>query len=191
MTLQENRKAAFLDRDGVVNYDKQYVHKWADFEFLPGAIEGLKLLGNAGYKLFIITNQSGLARGLFPLSDYFSLTKRYVSFLANQGIRISGVYHCPHHPKGTVKRWTKVCDCRKPAPGLILQAKQDHGLVLGSSILIGDKPSDIQAAQAAGVGRAFLVNTNSSDKDVEIERVELVDGLFDCAKRVVFDKSTT
>jgi D-glycero-D-manno-heptose 1,7-bisphosphate phosphatase len=155
------RKAVFLDRDGVINKDSAYVHRWDDFEFVPGAIEGMKRLQNAGYILIIVTNQSGLARGYYTEAQYRDLTNRLRQELAYQGVNIAGVYHCPHHPDGNVCHLAIECDCRKPAPGLVRKAANELGVSLIDSIMIGDKPSDIEAARAAGVARAYQVVSNN------------------------------
>ena len=160
---QPLRKAAFLDRDGVINLDRAYVHRWEDFEFVPGAIEGMRRLQAAGYALVIVTNQSGLARGYYTEAQYQALTQSLLNELKQQGVQVEGVYHCPHHPKGTVPELARDCDCRKPEPGLVLQAATELGLSLPDSILVGDKPSDIEAARAAGVGRAYLVDSDNPE----------------------------
>lgn len=163
------RKAVFLDRDGVINKDKAYVHRWEDFEFVPGAIEGIKKLQDSGYTLVIVTNQSGLARGYYTEEEYMQLTDALRQHLASYGVQMAGIYHCPHHPNGTVPAISIDCNCRKPAPGMLLQAASELSLSLPDSILIGDKPSDIEAARSAGVGRAYLVkseNPESGGKDV-------------------------
>lgn len=157
------RKAVFLDRDGVINKDKAYVHRWEDFEFMPGAIEGMTLLQEAGFSLIIVTNQSGLARGYYTEAQYQALTVSFREELARQGVKLEGVYHCPHHPKGTVQKLSIDCDCRKPAPGMLLKAARELGLSLPESILIGDKASDIECARAAGVGRAYLVQSDNPE----------------------------
>ena len=169
-------RAAFLDRDGVINRDLGYVHRWEDFVFLPGAIDAMADLRNAGFSLVIVTNQSGIARGYFTESQYHQLTQRLLTEFGERGIHIDGVYHCPHHPSGTIAQFAIECDCRKPAPGLILRAAKELGISLDDSILIGDKPSDIAAARAAGVGRAFAVR--SGNKESMWDSV-VPDGLFD------------
>lgn len=175
------RKAAFLDRDGVINKDKAYVHRWEDFEFVPGAIEGMRRLQDAGYALVIVTNQSGLARGYYTETQYQALTEALTQHLAGQGIKLDGVYHCPHHPKGTLPALAVDCDCRKPAPGMLLQAARELSLSLPDSLLIGDKPSDIEAARAAGVGRAYSVDSDNveasvGDSDADAHFASLLDG---------------
>lgn len=157
------KRAAFLDRDGVINRDVGYVHRWDEFEFLAGVFDAMRRLRAAGYHLVIVTNQSGLARGLFDEAQYGELTGRMLDELARQGIAVEAVYHCPHHPAGTVERWAMDCDCRKPAPGMILRAAAEHGLSLADSFMVGDKLSDIGAARAAGVGRAFLVRSENPE----------------------------
>lgn len=161
------RKAAFLDRDGVINKDKAYVYRWEDFEFVPGAIEGMRRLQQAGYALVVVTNQSGLARGYYTEDQYQTLTARLRQELAAQGVTLDGVYHCPHHPQGSVPHLATNCNCRKPAPGMILQAAQELKLSLPESLLIGDKAGDIQAARAAGVGRAYLVDSDNPESGKE------------------------
>jgi rfaE bifunctional protein nucleotidyltransferase chain/domain len=161
------RKAAFLDRDGVINKDKAYVHRWEDFEFVPGAIEGMRRLQQAGYALVIVTNQSGLARGYYTEAQYQALTSALREKLSRQGVQLDGVYHCPHHPQGSVPHLAIDCDCRKPAPGMVLQAARELNLSLSDSLLIGDKPGDIEAARTAGVGRAYLVQSDNPESDAD------------------------
>lgn len=156
-------RAVFLDRDGVVNVDHGYVGHWQDFEFVPGAVDAMRCLHDAGWRLVVVTNQSGIARGYYSEADYEALTARMKAELAAAGAPLAGVYHCPHHPKGTVAAYTRDCDCRKPAPGLILRAAAELGLSLADSVLVGDKASDAQAARAAGVGRVVLVADGAAD----------------------------
>ncbi|MBM4198942.1 MAG: HAD family hydrolase [Gammaproteobacteria bacterium] len=149
----EKRKAAFLDRDGVINVDSGYVGRWEDFKFRPNAISLLQGLRKQGYLLIVVTNQSGIARGMFTQHEYEALTARYVAALADEGIDITAVYHCPHHPNGLIAEYTRICECRKPKPGMILQAIRDHDIDPALSILIGDSERDLEAGRAAGIGR--------------------------------------
>ncbi len=157
------RKAAFLDRDGVINLDRAYVHQWSEFEFVPGAVDAMRRLREAGYVLIVVTNQSGLARGMYTEAQFQELTQHMRTALAAAGAEVEAVYHCPHHPKGTVPELAVDCDCRKPEPGMILRAAREHGLSLADSLLVGDKPSDIEAARAAGVGRAYIVQSDNAE----------------------------
>jgi D-glycero-D-manno-heptose 1,7-bisphosphate phosphatase len=152
-------KAAFIDRDGVINVERHHVFRVADFELLPGAIAGLRHLAEQGYRLVVVTNQAGLAKGLYTDDDYAVLTRHMQALLAQEGIALAGVYHCPHHPQGSVPRYAKACDCRKPAPGLLLRAAAELGLNLAQSVLVGDKPSDTAAGRAAGLHRTVLVES--------------------------------
>nr|WP_279331155.1 D-glycero-beta-D-manno-heptose 1,7-bisphosphate 7-phosphatase [Solimonas fluminis] len=158
-------KAAFLDRDGVVNVDKGYVYRWEDFEFLPGAVGAMRRLSAAGYALVIVTNQSGIARGMYTEPQYEQLTARLQQALEADGVRLAAVYHCPHLPGGKVAAYARDCDCRKPAPGMLRRAQQDLGIDMAASLMVGDKPSDIEAARAAGVGRAYLVGDARAPAD--------------------------
>jgi D,D-heptose 1,7-bisphosphate phosphatase len=156
-------KAAFLDRDGVINLDTGYVHRWEEFVFAPGAIAAMRDLQTAGFVLIVVTNQAGIARGYYSAQQFETLTAQMLGHLEREGVRVTAVYHCPHHPAGIVPALSIECECRKPAPGMLLAAAREHGLSLAQSILIGDKPSDIGAAQAAGVGRAYMVESDNLD----------------------------
>lgn len=157
------RQAAFLDRDGVINRDRAYVSRWEDFEFVPGAVDAMRRLKQAGYALVVVTNQSGIARGYYSEAQYQALTAAMQQALLDAGAAVDAVYHCPHHPKGKVAELAIDCDCRKPAPGMILRAAKELNLSLADSILVGDKPSDIEAARAAGVGRAYIVQSDNAE----------------------------
>ncbi len=165
-------RAAFFDRDGVINHDTGYVHRIEGFGFLPGAIDAMRWLGQAGYALIIVTNQSGIARGIFGEADYAVLTTHMLAELARAGVDVLGVYYCPHLPDAEVPEYRQACDCRKPGPGLIRRAAAEHGIDPAASILIGDKPSDIAAGQAAGVGRCFLVGS-ARDADADARYPDL------------------
>ncbi|MFV0590321.1 MAG: D-glycero-alpha-D-manno-heptose-1,7-bisphosphate 7-phosphatase [Draconibacterium sp.] len=152
MHNKSKRKALFLDRDGTINIDKDYLFRIEDFEFQPGIFELLKKYSDLDYLIFIITNQSGIARGYYNENDYLQLTKWITEQLAAKGIHVEKVYHCPHHPEITGK-----CECRKPKPGLIVQALNEYDIDPKLSVLIGDKERDILAGKNAGIGKNLYI----------------------------------
>jgi D-glycero-D-manno-heptose 1,7-bisphosphate phosphatase len=155
----EPAPAAFIDRDGVINADLGHVHRVRDFRFVPNAVAGLRLLADSGFRLIVVTNQAGIAKGMYTEADYELLTRHMTAALEAEGVRLAGVYYCPHHPQGVIERYAIHCACRKPAPGMLLLAAQELGLNLPGSIMIGDKISDAAAGRAAGVARTVLVES--------------------------------
>ena len=144
-------RACFLDRDGVINVDEGYVGTIERFHFIPGIFEALQKLQQRGFKLIIVTNQSGIARGYYSHEEYERLTRYMLEEFAKRGIEITAVYHCPHHPDEN-------CDCRKPKPGMIVRAAREHNIDLASSWLVGDTMKDIEAAQRAGIKNMVLLD---------------------------------
>lgn len=158
-----DRRAAFIDRDGVLNIDRGYVYRVEDFEWLPGAVQALQELQAAGHALVVVTNQSGIARGMYTQTDLDVLHRFMEDDLLRRGVRLNGIYACPHHPQAVVETYRQDCECRKPRPGLILRAIAEHGLDPSQSCLFGDKPSDIEAGRAAGVGRCWMIGGATSE----------------------------
>ena len=146
----EKQKALFLDRDGVINLDRGYVYKRDEFVFCDGIFEALRGFSELGYALFVVTNQSGIARGFYGEDDFERICAFMLAEFEREGVKIEKIYHCPHDESAN-------CDCRKPRPGMILRAGAEFKLDLGTSILIGDKPSDIAAGESAGLKKCFLV----------------------------------
>lgn len=140
-------KAIFLDKDGTINVEKNYVYRPEDWEWIKGSMEAIKGFNRLGYLVIVITNQSGVARGLYSSKDVDRLHAYVSKALAEAGGKIDGYYCCPHHPDYGAKRQ---CSCRKPEIGLLLQAQTEHQIDLGSSYMIGDKASDIMAGYTAG-----------------------------------------
>ena len=184
------KRAVFLDRDGVINVDHGYVSSWDQFEFLPGVPAALWQLQSAGYVLVVVSNQSGIGRGLYTEADLAALNRRVHRYLLDDhGVEIAQFYHCPHHPTEALLKWRKQCYCRKPAPGMIEQACAELHIDPRSSLMVGDKASDMEAGQAAGVGRLFRVAFEApahpvSSSDDGNGGLVLVEGLADVARIV-------
>lgn len=157
-------KAIFLDRDGVINEEMNYLHQVEDCRFLPQVFESLQKASSFGYKLIIVTNQAGIAKGKFTDADYQALTGWILKRLGEKQIPIDGVYHCPHHPESSLAEYKQSCSCRKPKPGMLLQAAREHHLNLSQSYMIGDKTTDILAGKTAGC-KTILVKTGYGGKD--------------------------
>ena len=156
-----SRRAVFLDRDGTLNVEKEYLHRAEDWEWIPGAIEAIRLLNEAGFVVIITTNQSGVARGFYDEQAVRDLHASVDRWLAAEGARVDGYYYCPHHPHhGSVRD----CDCRKPAPGLLLAAAREHDIDLRNSYVVGDKASDVGAARAVGAA-PILVATGYGEAE--------------------------
>jgi len=145
-------KAIFLDRDGVINKEVGYLHKIEDFEFIDGVFEACLYFQSLNYQMIIVTNQSGIARGYYKENDFHIVTNWMLEQFNNQGINILDIFFCPHGPKST-------CDCRKPKPGMFIQANNQHDIDMNNSWMIGDKEADVQAANTAGIQNTILVKS--------------------------------
>ncbi len=153
-------KAVFFDRDGVLNEDVSYLYKIADLRWVEGAREAVRYLTERGYLIFIVTNQSGLARGYFTEADMERLHAYMCEELAAVGGRITKIYYCPHLKDGVVAKYAVDCDCRKPKPGMLNRAFAEYELDREGSFLIGDGARDVEAAEAAGI-RGYLFKGGS------------------------------
>lgn len=159
------RKVIFLDRDGTIIKEKNFIVKTGQVVILPSALRGLHLLKKAGYKFVIFTNQSGIARGVYTEKTLRLVNQHIRRLFKSQGIIFRGLYYCPHHPEGIVKRYRKACNCRKPKPGMLLQAKRDLKIDFKKSFIIGDSWRDLAAGKKVkacsilvltGKGRRYL-----------------------------------
>lgn len=185
-----NRPALFLDRDGVINAEKDYVNRIDDFEFVDGIFDLCRSAVAIGMAIVVVTNQAGIGRGYYSEAQFLSVTEWMLSRFAEEGIVIDGVYYCPYHPEHGIGDYKADSFDRKPNPGMILRARDELGLSLDNSILVGDKSSDIAAARAASVGRAVLLAPShasvSSVPDLQADSLykinELLFGIADSGK---------
>lgn len=156
-------KGVFLDRDGVINRkppEGDYVTCWEDFQILPGAIEGIAQLNRAGFRVIVVTNQRCIAKGLMTTLELELMHERMLEFLAQAGATINAIYYCPHELE-------PVCCCRKPAPGMLLEAAREHGIELRASWMIGDSESDIQAGKNAGCKTVRLFPAKATGRETK------------------------
>ncbi|MHB1099056.1 MAG: D-glycero-alpha-D-manno-heptose-1,7-bisphosphate 7-phosphatase [Burkholderiales bacterium] len=145
-------RALFLDRDGVINHDSGYTSNKENFRFIDGIFDLCRTAINSGYLLIVVTNQAGIGRGYYSEQDFFMLTKWMREVFEAERAPITDVFHCPYHPEHGIGQFKKDSFDRKPNPGMLLRAAEQHGIALQQSIMIGDKDSDMQAAKNAGVG---------------------------------------
>jgi histidinol-phosphate phosphatase family protein len=155
--------AIFLDKDGTLVEDVPYNVDPARIRLAPGAGSGLRRLRDAAYRLFVVSNQSGVARGFFPESALVEVEAELRRLLAELGVALDGFYYCPHHPEGAVDAYSASCSCRKPGPGMVLRAAEEHGLDLGRSWLIGDILDDVEAGRRAGCRTVLLDNGHETE----------------------------
>ncbi len=166
MLERDGRRAIFLDRDGVLIEDTGYPDDPDRIALLPGVAEGLRLLQSEGWRLVVVTNQSGIARGKFSLETLEAIHDRLIAQLADEGIRLDALYYCPHHPEGSEPRFRTACDHRKPAPGMLHSAAETLGFDLPECWMVGDKESDVRAGQAAGC-RTVRIGPGATDADFQ------------------------
>jgi D-glycero-D-manno-heptose 1,7-bisphosphate phosphatase len=175
------RGALFLDRDGVINFDRGYVHRKEDFEFIPGIFEVVRFANKAGLRVVVVTNQSGIARGLYSESTFHSLSQWMLGQFECRGATVDAVYHCPHHPDYVYNNVRGQCTCRKPEPGMFLRAIEELRIDPDRSVVIGDNISDMQAGERAGLGELVLLR-GQCNEDVELgpmrSHVRVIDSLF-------------
>jgi D-glycero-D-manno-heptose 1,7-bisphosphate phosphatase len=163
--LSKNR-ALFLDRDGVINVEKDYLYKIEDFEFVDGIFELCKYYQKLGFIIVVVTNQSGIARKYYTENDFEKLTSWMLQKFLHNGIEIKKVYHCSHHPEITGE-----CSCRKPNPGMLLQAAKDLNIDLKNSVMVGDKQRDILAGLNAGLSTTYLFDETKSVKTSKANKI--------------------
>lgn len=182
--------AVFLDRDGTLIHDAGFLSRLSQIKFFPDTVSALKLLRKAGYYLFVVSNQSGVARGYFPESSVKKANRKIQSLLKSKGAGVHRYFYCPHYPKGTVKSLSRACLCRKPAPGMVREAARKFPVDLKRSYVIGDKIDDLLLAKTAGLAGAYLVKTGKGRKSAEslaahpVKGAEVVPNLLSAARKI-------
>lgn len=188
-------KAVFLDKDGTINVDKGYIDHYHKIDLLPNSAGAIKSLNSAGFKVIIVSNQAGIARGYFGEDTLQAIDKTLQKKLLCHAAYYDAVYYCPHHPEFGIYPYKKECECRKPSPGMLIKAAEDFDLDLSESYMIGDKASDIEAGKRAGC-KTILVLTGYGEES----KKNLPDGskpdhvakdLLEAANWVVAAKSKT
>jgi len=176
-TDNKMNKAFFLDRDGVINTELDYVYASEHFHFINGVFDACRIILSQGYKIIVITNQSGVARGYYTLNQFSELNAWMLQEFQKEGIDITDVYFCPHHPHIGLAPYMQDCECRKPKPGMILRAQNEHNLDLAQSVLVGDRISDIAAGSNAGIGSLFLVDVAGQNNSIASSCHNLLDAV--------------
>ena len=162
-------RAIFIDRDGTLNEEVGYIDQPARLRLFPFAAEAVRLINTAGWRAILVTNQSGVARGLFSEEQLADLHQHLVAALAHEGARLDAIYYCPHHPTEGELPYRQDCDCRKPKPGLLIRAAQDFNLDLAQCFVVGDRYRDIEMAHRTGAS-GMLVMTGYGRDEYEQER---------------------
>ena len=170
MEYQLNKKAIFLDRDGVINIEVNYLYRINDFEFIEGIFEACHHFQNLGYSIIIVTNQSGIARDLYKDKDFQVLTNWMIKEFKKNHINILDIFHCPHSPDSH-------CNCRKPKPGMLLNAKHKHNINMQNSWIIGDKETDIIAGISSGITNTILVKSGHKIDELNSKTKFIIDSI--------------
>jgi D,D-heptose 1,7-bisphosphate phosphatase len=183
-------RAVFIDRDGTINVEKGYVSRIEDFEYLDGAKEALKIFSARGVKIFIITNQAGIAKGYYTEEDFSKLTELMLHDLHEEGIAIERVLYCPHHPEGTVPRYTKHCKCRKPGSELIENVMKEESLDKEDVAVIGDKNSDIESGERVGCKTYLVLTGYGVEHQWNTKATYVVNNLLEAAEHIACAEDT-
>ena len=168
-------KVVFLDRDGVINEEVGYLHEIKDFKFIEGVMDSCNSFLSLGYQIIVVTNQSGIGRGLYKEEDFHILNQWMLDKFQQEGVRILDVFFCPHGPNDD-------CYCRKPKPGLFLDAKEKYDVDMNISWMIGDKEADIEAANNAGISQTILVRSGHTINEEKTKASSIVDSILDAKK---------
>jgi D-glycero-D-manno-heptose 1,7-bisphosphate phosphatase len=156
----------FLDRDGTINNEVEFLRTSDQLKLIPRSADAIAELNELGFKIFILTNQSGIARGILTENDLHRIHTKLLQLLEEQNAHIDKIYYCPHHPEGSIEKYTKACECRKPKPGMYRAAAKEYNIDLSRSFVIGDKMIDIQAGNNCGA-HTILVLTGYGKTELE------------------------
>jgi D-glycero-D-manno-heptose 1,7-bisphosphate phosphatase len=179
------KSAVFLDKDGVINIDQNYDVSIERLCLVKGTLEAIKMIKEKGYLVVVVTNQSGIARGFYTEDDFINQMEYIKSILAKTGVKIDGYYYCPHLEDAKVEKYKKKCLCRKPNPGMLELARKELGIEMSSSMLVGDKTSDLQAGINSGIKNVYLVRTGKKiTEEGKALAVEIYDDLYTFAKEL-------
>ena len=181
------KKAVFLDRDGTINKEANYLSHPGQIELISGSAEGIKLLNENGFTVVVITNQSGVARGIIEEEKLPLIKDRLCCLLEEKGAKIDGYYYCPHYPDGKIEKYALKCDCRKPEPGMLRQAAEDLDIELKGSYVVGDKACDLKLGKNVGAV-AIMVRTGYGESEVENYEPSpdyIAENLFDAAQWII------
>lgn len=183
--------AIFLDRDGTLNVDHGYIHEIDDFQFIEGVIDALCELKVMGFALVLVTNQSGIARGIFSEQQFMRLTEWMDWSLADRGAHLDGIFYCPHYPQAANVAYRQQCSCRKPQPGMLLSAQKQLNVNIATSYMVGDKVEDMLAGEAAGVSKKVLVRSGKPlTADGEAAADWVMNSLAELPQRIKLDQKT-
>ena len=189
----DNNKAVFLDRDGVITEDPpHYAHRIDQLRIIPGGAQAIQRLNAHNFRVIIISNQSGVARGYYIEEDVKIFNDGMAHLLAKEGSHVDAVYYCPHHPDGIIERYKIDCGCRKPKPGMILEAAQNHSLDIQNSFVVGDKWSDIEAGKNAGCQTILVLTGHGTDESLKIKDNCLVTSdLYEAVSKYIIGRSNS
>lgn len=174
-------KAAFLDRDGVINEDHGYVYLAEDFHFIEGVFDACLQLQSLDFRIIVVTNQAGIGYGYYTESDFQELNQWMLAQFSNHGINITAVYYCPFHPQAKLLKYRRVSPYRKPGPQMLLDAADEHKLDLSSSFIVGDKLSDLEAGRSAGIGNGYFIG-QAADLDEGYKQFAAYGSLYELVK---------
>ena len=164
-------KAAFLDRDGTINVEKGYISDPAQIELIPGSAAAIRRLNEAGYLVFGLSNQSGVARGFYTVQAVLSINRQLIELVSKEGAKIEEIFFCPHHTQGSVAEYAVTCDCRKPATGMVEKLRSKYAIEPTDTLVVGDKIVDVELGRAIGA-RTGLVQTGFGISEMEKIKAE-------------------